>query len=467
MKKKLLLCTLLSGILLSCSDNKTDNHEPPDGDLTVILPDDEIPATIPHQGFYVINEDWYGHQQGTVNRVYYDGRIVYRAYRKANPGLELGTTTQYAMVWGRNIYFISKQGSRLVVADAETLERKAVIQTLGGDGRTCVGVSANTVYLGTTTGVRVFRANKMALGDFVKGAGGGDGDLYTGQYGNMVYAEGRVFAVKQSTGIVVIDATRHEVEQVIEIPSPGGICRSKDGYLWATTNTTTMLRIDPYTLETHPIEMGATTGTVSWGAWTPSSLVASQQQNVIYWSASSKTYRYDIDKDHFEQLEGITVSPKQIETLTDRLLSLNYSGQTIARVYNPENGVLEHSYELFGGLPKGEIDESEIHLYWFPSMCLSEDRNAPHILPNQIILKPGESKKICLSDMVYDADNASKTITKTLDLPASNDVLRSRAANDTLYLEAGKTGYVTFDFYACSNGVEAEKRIRVDVREKP
>lgn len=66
-------------------------------------------AVVSTQGFYVANEDWFGHDNGSVNYFKNDGSIIYRAYRAANNGEKLGVTTQFATIYGNNAYIISKQ----------------------------------------------------------------------------------------------------------------------------------------------------------------------------------------------------------------------------------------------------------------------------------------------------------------------------------------------------------------------
>ena len=107
--------------------------------------------------------------------------------------------------------------------------------------------------------------------------------------------------------------------------------------------------------------------------------------------------------------------------------------------------------------------------YLFQSHPLFEDANKPVILTNQILLRPGESRKICLSDMAYDADDASKLMLKTLDFTETNaDLAAYEVKNDTLYLKAGdKEGYTIFGMKVCSRGVEAEKsEIQILVKEE-
>lgn len=60
-------------------------------------------------GVFIVNEDWYGHQNSTVNFLTNQGEWIYRAFQKENPGRELGCTTQFGTIYGNRFYFVSKQ----------------------------------------------------------------------------------------------------------------------------------------------------------------------------------------------------------------------------------------------------------------------------------------------------------------------------------------------------------------------
>lgn len=106
--------------------------------------------------------------------------------------------------------------------------------------------------------------------------------------------------------------------------------------------------------------------------------------------------------------------------------------------------------------------------YLFQSHPFFGDFNKPAVLTNQIVVRPGEARKICLSDMVYDADDASKLALKTLSFDKTDaSVASCSVKNDTLYLTGGaKEGYTTFDMSVCSHGIETYKNdIQILVKE--
>ena len=83
------------------------------------------------KGIIWVNEDWYGHQNSTLNYLLPDDPDGdfwrYRIIQAENPGVELGCTNQYGAIWNDRIYLIAKQdkdpgasvtGGRITVADA-------------------------------------------------------------------------------------------------------------------------------------------------------------------------------------------------------------------------------------------------------------------------------------------------------------------------------------------------------------
>ena len=173
------------------------------------LADDQPKPAKASKGFWGVNEDWFGHSNGTVNYFKQQApdayEAVYRAYRAANPGEELGVTTQFGAVWNGNVYFVSKQGNRLVVADAQTLKKKAVLTDFGGDGRSFVGLTENKGYVGHAAGVAVLDLQSNTVKGQLKGV--------SGQVGGMALAGNRVFMVSEDQGVLVVNAETDQVEK--------------------------------------------------------------------------------------------------------------------------------------------------------------------------------------------------------------------------------------------------------------
>lgn len=303
------------------------------------------------QGILIVNEDWYGHQNSTVNFLVPDDPDGdywhYRVIQEENPGKELGCTNQYGAVWGDRLYLIAKQekdpgatitGGRITVADARTLKilhQQSEIDPSGAqcDGRGFVGVDAHKGYVSSSNGIWIFDLDTYEIKGQVEGsanpnAGGGNdrpntdptGSLYHGQSGTMVAAAGRIFAAHQQYGLLVIDPVADKVTDVISLSivnekaSIGSVVKSKDGSLWisvAKDNSgrgaaeNVLVKVDPETLATEivncPADMYGPSN--SWYAWTPDAFVASECSNTLFWKGGKNSwfsgtsiYKYDIDK---------------------------------------------------------------------------------------------------------------------------------------------------------------------------
>ena len=63
-------------------------------------------------GVFIVNEDWFGHSNGSINFINANDSIDYNVYKTVNPGEEFGVTSQYGTIYGDNFYIVSKQGNR-------------------------------------------------------------------------------------------------------------------------------------------------------------------------------------------------------------------------------------------------------------------------------------------------------------------------------------------------------------------
>ncbi|MDE6806538.1 MAG: DUF5074 domain-containing protein [Muribaculaceae bacterium] len=376
------------------------------------------------QGIIWVNEDWYGHQNSTVNYLLPDDPDgvfwKYRIIQAENPGMELGCTNQYGALWHDRLYLIAKQekdpgasitGGRITVADAKTmkiLHQQSLIDPSGAqcDGRGFLGVDEHKGYISTSNGVWIFDLDNYTVTGQVEGSAnpnaGGDNDkpntdltgsLYHGQSGMMVSAAGKVFVAHQQYGLLVVDPAEDKVVKAISMDivqegaGIGSIVKSKDGYLWlsiaknlqgtgATLNY--IVRLDPSTLTYEIIEIPEEMypPSNSWYAWTPDAFVASTVQNCLYWKGGpnrwftgTKIYKFDCDtreQSLFIDLEEEGANWKLygcaigVHPVTDEIYMALYH----------EFGTPTYITRRYS--PSGEKirDYEMIMNYWFPSLPL-------------------------------------------------------------------------------------------------
>ena len=59
------------------------------------------------QGVFILNEDWFGHNNSTINFMTSSGDFAYRIFQTANPGKELGCTSQFGTIFGDNMFILN------------------------------------------------------------------------------------------------------------------------------------------------------------------------------------------------------------------------------------------------------------------------------------------------------------------------------------------------------------------------
>lgn len=456
---------------------KADGSRPDYTGAVAVEPYEQVPVDYT-QGLFLVNEDWYGWDNGTVNFLTSDGRWVYRAFRRENPGETLGVTTQYGTIYGGCFFFVSKQanstagtstGGRLVVADALTLKKVAAFDEIGGDGRSFVGVDEHTAYIGTSSGITRLDLESMSLGETIAGTGG-EGGLYAGQIGAMVRAGGYVFAAKQAVGVLVIDATTHTLYTTIDLPTISTLTLGRDGGVWAA-DATSLVRIDVATLETRsrllPDDCRVSS---TWGAWNAGSLCAAYRNNFLYFAneKGNQIARYHIPTDELDadfftlpdqnkayvqqfQGAGLRVDPRN-----DHLIvTATQSGYLSHYMNNWVHVVDGLSGELLGTV---ELEP----YYWFPALPVFPDNEAPVIALADELSVGEEPVKVSLLEVVSDADNLSAAIVSTAEVEDTS-IATARISGYDLTVSGVKPGDTWLTLTVNSNGRLASKSIALHV----
>lgn len=295
-------------------------------------------------GAYVLNEDWYGHNNSTLNFWNPETESIdYLIMQMANNyEYSLGCTSQYGQLYGDFIVITGKQdkdpgepgdmkSGRVAILHKNTLkpvgdEVHPLISVnekdkSDADGRGVCFVDNEKFYVGTSNGIYVFKwddqgkifvwdsekpisgtINPLITGDEVSNADG-LGPLYKNQIGMMLRTQDYVFAIKQDLGVLVIDPETDEVIKIIE-GCFSTMVQSKDGNIWVGVNYqeegdegnlnypygwngdawngSQLMCIDQYTLETKKVRIDIGGVPQSWYAWTAGTLTASETENVLY-----------------------------------------------------------------------------------------------------------------------------------------------------------------------------------------
>lgn len=239
-------------------------------------------------GILLVNEGWFGHENGSVNfYAYGEDTIQPKVYHKENPGKDLGVTTQHGAIWNGKLYLVSKQGP-LVVTNAATLVETGRIADLPDDGRAFAGIDASLGLISTQNGIYRLNLSTLALGAKISGI--------TGQTGSMLVNGNYVYVLSESSGVIILNKSTLTITKTIAGPTQG-FAKTSDGSIWASGGTK-LVKIHPTTLDTNVVTLPFAVGN-TWGAWNDGTMTAASNGNAVYiaktqsWGAGgNQVYRY-------------------------------------------------------------------------------------------------------------------------------------------------------------------------------
>lgn len=432
-----------------------------------------LPATVDYtQGVYLVNEDWTGHRNSTVNFLSKDGTFVYDHVQN------VGMTACYGTFYGNRFYAISKKNNglktddafgRITVCDANSTRIiKQIKEIAGKDGRSFCGVDEQKAYVSTSGGIYTLNLDELSVGSAIKNADGGAANL--GECGNMVRLGNYVYAIEYKKNLHVIDCSTDRIVASIAA-KVFSITMSKDGSLWVSTDKG-ISRVDTAAnkLEAISLPEGIDVPANSSGAWCPDGLCASMQNNVIYWTSASgwntlRVFKYDIDKNEFAKVVDLSddadkwkmysTSNLRIDPVTDNLyvsLFKDYGVTDYAvRVYDNKGNKL-NQYDL------------EQKNYWFPGMFVFPDTEDPVAgKMDAVAVDENKEKEIDLSNVCTDADNFQAAIVKTVQSVADETVATATVKNGKLVVNGIKAGSTTATIAFCSNGITTTADVNINV----
>lgn len=421
-----------------------------------------LPATTDYTlGTFIVNEDWTGHRNGSVNFLGYDGTWEYNHLQ------DLGVTSCYGTFFGNRFYVISKQagnGGRITICDANSTRIIGKIDEIGGDGRSFCGVDEHKAYVSTSKGIYTLNLDELTVGAAVKNADGGDAKL--GECGNMVRLGDYVYATEYGKSLRIIDCNNDRIVATITA-KVYSITMSKDGQLWVSTDKgISRVNTESRQLEEIALPSGIGVPAKDTYAWKSDGLCASLQNNVIYWTASgwnpTTIFKYDIDNNEFAKVVDLTsdankwmmysASNLRVDPVTDNLyvsLFKAYGSQDYAvRIYD-NNGTQLNEYEL---TQKN---------FWFPGMFVFPDVEDP-IVGNidAVTVEENKDAVVDLAKVCSDADNFQAAIVKTVKSVADNNIATATVKNGKLVVTGVKAGNTTVTLNFCSNGISTKTTVR-------
>ncbi len=448
-------------------------------------------------GVFILNEDWYGKNNSTINFLNTDTKefdYLLIQNNADNGNLSLGCTAQFGTVYGDNLYVISKQdqdtgeekltGGRVVVADAATMKIKKTIPVIyeingkaAADGRSFVGVDETKGYIGTSNGIFILDLQSFEIRGRIEGTenplvtgnednADGLGPLYRNQIGIMIRTLDYVFAIMQDRGVLVIDPQTDRVVDIIE-GCFSTMTQSKDGSIWVGKNSNMnyqqypygdfgstgekwegnqLLKINPETLEHTVVNMPEPYGiNQTWYAWTAGSLCAGTHHNHLYftynpnkwsWFTPSYMYKYDIDNDTFSKIYDSSSEGRYFYGGAIRVNPLDDKIYASLYIDNVNQSYFFYQLDNEGNL----LNQYEpVKRYWFPAMLIFPDIHEPEVTEFEpVYTENTEAFRINLSGMATDADNSDIAITKKI-ISVNNPAIRAGIKNNVLTIQPEST----------------------------
>ena len=429
-----------------------------------------LPATVDYtQGVFMVNEDWFGHNNSTTNYLTRDGKFVY------NNTTEIGATACFGAAWGNRYYIIAKQakdggakveGGRITICDANTMRIIKQIKNINGneDGHSFCGVDEHKAYVSTSKGIYTLNLDEQTVGAAVKNADGDDAEL--GECGNMVRLGDYVYATEYGKSLRIIDCNTDRIAATITA-KVYSITMSKDGQLWVSTDKgISRVNTETNKLETISLPEGINVPANSNGAWCPDGLCASMQNNVIYWTSVSwnilKVFKYDIDNNEFAKVVDLTndadkwkmysASNLRVDPVTDNLyvsLFKDWESQDYAvRIYD-NKGTQLNEYEL---TQKN---------FWFPGMFVFPDVEDPIAgKMDAVTVEENQEVKVDLANVCSDADNFQAAIIKTVKDVDKENIATATVKDGKLVVKGVKEGSTLATLNFCSNGISTKTTVR-------
>ncbi len=425
-----------------------------------------LPATVDYtKGTFIVNEDWTGRKNGSVNFLSYDGTWEYNHLQ------DLGVTSCYGTFFGNRFYVISKQagnGGRITICDANSTRIIGKIDEIGGDGHSFCGVDEHKAYVSTSRGIYTLNLDELTVGAAVKNADGGDAEL--GECGNMVRLGDYVYATEYGKSLRIIDCNTDRIVATISSAKVYSITMSKDGQLWVSTDKgISRVNTESRQLEEIALPSGVSVPAKSF-AWTPDGFCASLQNNVLYWTSATgwntyKVYKYDITTNEAKLIIDLTNDPEnrsiygcsfRVDTKTDNLYL------TAAVGYNNDYKV--RRYDADGKQLAEYVMDDKDKNYWFPGMFVFPDTEDP-IVSNINAVNVEENKNVVvdLDNVCSDADNFQAAIVKTVNSVADKNVATATVKNGKLVVTGVKAGNTSVTLNFCSNGISTTATVNVTV----
>lgn len=326
--------------------------------------DDPIPHPEPEagpyeNGFFILNEGWFGNEAGSVNfYAYGTDSLINNAYARENNGegaSKEGSTLENGLIYDGRLYMISKAGGDIVVASATTLKKIGVIQMDNSDFRSMAPMAPGFAFVSTDKGILPVNLGSLKVDPTPIAGDGPVKDLF--------FSDGKLYASAHK-GVDIYNINNMEAGEVMKHydgPTEGYV-ETPDKLVYGGSKKL-LITIDPATMDTTQIHLVAPINQNEF-AYSKSSIVASRKENAVYYVAASDDfkpndiYKYEKGKPNSIQKPFITLPEGEqfyqtgigYDWVNDQIITISITGYSATdtnflRFYDAKTGALKKKIE--------------------------------------------------------------------------------------------------------------------------
>lgn len=427
------------------------------------------------KGVYLVNEDWFGHNSGSVN--FYNtetSQLFHNIHRTPTDANTLGVTTQHGTLHAGRLYLMSKQdkgssvteGSRLAIFNAATMQLIHKVDAFpnGGDGRAIAVVNDTLAYITTTSGLYTLHLHSLAITP-----------------SNIVPNTELGLIQRVGEHILIQDITNDAIhfiyapnQVVVKTVAGHNFAVSKDGRIWVLETHSKLQAYDATSLAKGQ-SISLPISTVRDFAWTAGSFFAGNTANTLFYVGAGSgfpapTPLYRIKLDEATPTPTLFSDPATIILNTDKIygsaVRLRPEDDNIFMV--TFKGWGDTDYDLIQLNAEGRVVRT-VGLpphYWFPALPLFTDSQAPVVasIANQEIALTAPTLTLPLSATDADSYEAHMLFTAT---SAKPDVATATVAGQTLTLTGLTAGTSQITVVASNGGYKGYTAFMLNVTEVP
>lgn len=263
---RLLVFVLAIFIMVSCSkDDKT---------ITA-------PAGPYSNGFFILNEGWFGHDASSVSFYAYGAdTLQQKVFAKENNGsspVTTSTTLEDGLIIGDRLYLIATTGGAVTVADPATLQQVGRLSLDGADFRSMAAIDASTAVI--SSGNSIYTVDLAGLTIHTE-------PVFTGNNIKKLYVSGDYLIASNNKGVDIIEM--RDWKSIVHYNGPTeGYVKTPDGMIYGAGGHL-LVSIDAVTQDTTQITLEQPIWSNDF-AYNAPSLVSSLKENAVFYIAKPNT----------------------------------------------------------------------------------------------------------------------------------------------------------------------------------